>query len=154
MKEQYRQQIIDQLIIGYWMEIETVTNYIANSVDLDGVRAEEIKKVLQADVAEELTHAQSIAKRVKELGGRIPGSMGFKASQNSLQPPGDTTDVVSVIRGVIEAEESAIAHYGTLIELAGEAHDYVTQDLCITQLADEEAHRVMFAGFLKEYAKA
>jgi bacterioferritin len=154
MKEQFRQQIIDMLTIAYWMEIETVTNYIANSVDLDGVRAEEIKKSLALDVTEELTHAQTLAKRIKEIGGRVPGSTGFRAMQKSLQPPPDTTDVVAVIRGVIEAEDSAIAHYGKLIEVCGEAHDYVTEDLCITTLADEEGHRVMFAGFLKEYSKS
>lgn len=153
MKEQYRQQIIDMLIRAYWMEVETVTNYIANSVDLDGVRAEEIKKSLAADVAEELTHAQTLAKRIKEIGGRVPGSVGFKSMQKSLQPPMDSTDVVAVIRGVIEAEDAAIAHYGKLIEMCGEANDYVTQDLCITTLADEEGHRVLFAGFLKEYTK-
>jgi bacterioferritin len=153
MKEQYRQQIIDMLTTAYWMELETVTNYIANSVDLDGVRAEEIKKSLAADVTEELMHAQNMARRVKELGGRVPGSAGFKSMQKSLQPPADTTDVVAVIKGVIEAEDAAIAHYGRLIELCDEAHDYVTQDLCITQLGDEEGHRMMFAGFLKEYAK-
>ncbi len=153
MKEQFRQQIIDLLTHAYWMEIETITNYIANSVNLDGVRAEEIKKSLAADVAAELIHAQMLAKRIKQVGGQVPGSMGFHASQKSLQPPADTTNVVAVIRGVIEAEDAAIAHYGRLIELAGEAADYVTQDLCITTLADEESHRVEFAGFLKEYAK-
>jgi bacterioferritin len=153
MKEQYRKQIIDMLTQAYWMEVETVTNYLANSVDLDGVRAEEIKKSLAADITEELTHAQTLAKRIKEVGGRIPGSIGFKASQKSLQPPSDSTDVVAVIRGVIEAENAAIEHYGKLIELCGEAHDYVTQDLCITTLADEEGHRSLFAGFLKEYTK-
>lgn len=154
MKEPYRQQIIDMLTTAYWMEVETVTNYIANSVDLDGVRAEEIKKSLAADVTEEIGHAQLLAKRIKEIGGRVPGSQGFKATQKSLQPPADTTDVVAVIRGVIEAEDAAIAHYGKLIEACGEANDYVTQDLCITTLADEEGHRVMFAGFLKEYARS
>jgi bacterioferritin len=154
MKEQYRQQIVEMLTKAYWMELETVTNYIANSVDLDGVRAEEIKKSLAADVVEELTHAQTLAKRIKEVGGRVPGSAGFTATQKSLQPPAETTDVVAVIRGVIEAEDAAIAHYGKLIELCGEAHDHVTQDLCITTLADEEGHRVMFAGFLKEYARS
>ena len=61
--------------------------------------------------------------------------------------------VVEVIKGVIEAEEAAIAHYNKLIDLSEEARDFVTQDLCIRQLADEEAHRIMFAGFLKEYSK-
>ena len=40
---QKREQIIQMLTRAYWMEIETVMNYIANSVNLDGVRAEEIK---------------------------------------------------------------------------------------------------------------
>ncbi len=153
MKEQYRQQIIDMLTKAYWMEFETVTNYLANSVDLDGVCAEEIKKSLAADITEELTHAQSLAKRVKEVGGRVPGSLGFKATQKSLQPPSDSTQVVEVIKGVIEAEEAAIAHYNKLIDLSEKARDFVTQDLCIRQLADEEAHPIMFAGFLKEYTK-
>ena len=34
------------LIKAYWMEIETLQNYIANSVNLDGARAEEIKSSL------------------------------------------------------------------------------------------------------------
>ena len=42
-----RKQIIDQLTIAYWMEMETIQNYVANSENLDGVRAEEIKKSLQ-----------------------------------------------------------------------------------------------------------
>lgn len=153
MKEQYRQQIIDMLTTAYWMEVETITNYIANSVHLDGVRAEEIKKSLAADVTSELMHAQNIVKRIKEIGGRVPGSMEFKPMQKSLQPPADTTDVVAVIKGVIDAENGAIEHYGKLIEVCGDAHDYVTQDLCITQLADEEGHRTTFVGYLKEYTK-
>ncbi len=153
MKEKYRKQIVSMLTQAYWMEIETVTNYLANSVDLDGVRAEEIKKALAADITEELTHAQTLAKRIKELGGRVPGSLAFKPSQKLMQPPADSTDVEAVITGVIEAEDGAISHYGELIELCGEAHDYVTQDLCITQLGDEEGHRSTFVGYLKEYAR-
>ena len=42
-----KKQIIDNLTKSYWMEVETVMNYISNSVNLDGVRAEEIKKSLQ-----------------------------------------------------------------------------------------------------------
>jgi bacterioferritin len=105
MKE--KNSLIGMLTKAYWMEVETVMNYLANAIDLDGVRAEEIKKSLLADVTEELTHAQGFARRVKELGGRIPGSAEFKASQKSLQPPGDSTDVVAVIRGVIERPRKA-----------------------------------------------
>lgn len=147
-----RSEIIAELTVAYWMEMETVQNYVANSVNLDGVRAEEIKKSLAADVTAELGHAQNLAKRIHILGGQIPGSNGFKATQQSLQPPADTTDVVSVIRGVIEAEQSAIDQYKKIIKLS-DGEDYPTQDLCITLLADEEEHLREFQGFLKEYEK-
>lgn len=149
---QYNKEIVDNLIKSYWMEIETVMNYISNSINLDGVRAEEIKKSLAIDIAEELGHAQSIAKRIKEVGGHIPGSMDFKASQENLQTLKDTTDVVPVIEGVIEAENGAIEQYNKLIKLC-DGIDYVTQDICIRLLGMEESHRIEFVGFLKEYKK-
>lgn len=147
-----KKQIIENLTKSYWMEIETVMNYLSNSINLDGVRAEEIKKSLGADVSAELGHAQKIAKRIKELGGTVPSSLKFEASQKGLQTKKDTTDVVSVIEGVIEAEEEAIEQYNKLIKLC-DGSDYVTQDLCIQILANEEAHRIEFIGFLKEYKK-
>jgi len=61
-----------------------------------------------------------------------------------------TTDVVGVIKSVIAAEETACAQYKKIIK-AVDGDDYVTQDLCIRLLADEEEHLVQFKGFLKEY---
>lgn len=148
-----REEIVDLLTIAYSMEMETVTNYLAASVNLDGVRAEEIKKSLAADVMGELTHAQQLGNRIKQLGGMVPGSMKLKFSQTSLQPSPSTTDVVGIIRAVIEAEETACAHYKKTIR-ATEGEDYVTQDLCVRLLADEEEHLVLFKGFLKEYTQA
>ena len=145
-------EIISNLVKSYWMEIETVMNYISNSVNLDGVRAEEIKKSLGVDILEEINHAQLLAKRIKELGGSVPGSMELKAEQKYLQTLKDTTDVVSVIEGVIQAEEGAVKQYNKLIKLC-EGKDYVTQDLCIRLLGMEESHRIEFKGFLKEYKK-
>lgn len=146
------QKIIEQLIRSYWMELETVQNYLSNSMNLEGVRAEEIKKSLETDIQEELTHAQRLAKRIKTLGGQVPGSMSFKPCQVSLQPSDDSTDVISVIKGVIEAEDGAINQYKKIIALC-EGKDYVTQDLCIQLLGMEEEHRREFVGFLKEYIK-
>ncbi len=147
-----RKEIIEALIQAYWKELETVQNYIANSVNLEGVRAEQIKDSLAKDVTEELTHAQTLARRIHELGGVVPGSLEFKAEQSDLQPPADSTDVVSVIRGVIAAEEDAIQHYNKLIQLS-DGEDYVTQDLIIGLLADEESHRRQFESFLKEFER-
>lgn len=150
--ETKRKEIVDLLTRAYWMELETVQNYIAHSVNLDGVRAEEIKKSLAADITDEVNHAQQFGLRIKELYGVVPGSMQFKAEQRGLQPPADTTDVAAVIRGVIEAEQGAIDHYNRIIK-ACDGVDYVTQDMVTTILKDEEGHLRQFEGFMKEYEK-
>ena len=145
-----REEIIALLKKSYWMEIETVMSYIANSINPDGVRAQEIIESLQADIVEELDHAQQFARRIKELYGVVPGSLEFTPEQSYLQPPEHQTDIVHVIKGVIEAETGAIEHYNALIE-ACDGVDWVTQDMAIAILHDEEGHRRLFEGYLREY---
>ncbi len=145
-----RAEIIAMLERAYWMEIETVMSYITNSVNPDGIRAQEIIESLRADIQEELGHAQQFADRIKELYGTVPGSMAFTPEQTYLQPPERTTDIVHVIRGVIEAETGAIEHYNRIVE-ATDGVDPVTNDMAVTILHDEEGHRRLFEGFLKEY---
>jgi bacterioferritin len=147
-----REEVIELLKKAYWMEIETVMSYIANSVNPDGVRAQEIKESLAQDITEELGHAQEFAARIKELYGVVPGSSDFTAEQTFLQPPGDQVDIVHVIKGVIEAEAGAIEHYSKIIELCADV-DPVTEDMVIAILRDEQGHMRQFEGFLREYEK-
>ena len=144
-----REEIISLLEKAYWMEIETVMSYIANSVNPDGLRAQEIRESLEEDIQEELGHAQQFAQRIKELYGVVPGSLEFRAEQTYLQPPDSQTDIVHVIRGVIDAETGAIEHYNRIIETT-DGVDWVTQDMVIDILRDEEGHRRLFEGYLRE----
>src|SRR5829696_3738879 len=125
-----REEIIAMLERAYWMEIETVMSYIANSVNPDGVRAQEIKESLEQDITEELGHAKLFAERIKELYGIVPGSEDFSAEQSYLQPP--------------------IEHYTKIVE-ATDGVDPVTNDMVIAILHDEQGHRRLFEGFLREY---
>jgi bacterioferritin len=145
------EEIIDLLKQAYSMELETVANYLANSINLDGVRAEEIKKALAGDIQEEIGHAQTLAARIKQIGGLVPGSAHLNFG-TQVQPPDDTCDVVAVIKGVIDGENRACALYNQIIKVT-DGIDYVTQDMCITLLASEEEHLVLFKGFLKEYER-
>lgn len=148
MNNDQRQQIVKELQKSYWMEIETVMNYLANSTNLDGIRAEEVRETLEVEVTDELKHAQSLAQRIKELDGIVEGSKDFKASQDTAQPPKETTDLISVVRGVIDAEQGAIEQYKKIINLT-DGVDFVTQDLCISLQADEEKHLRLFKGFMR-----
>lgn len=147
-----KKEIIEALQEAYWAEIETIINYLANSVNLDGIRAEEIKDILSTEVPDELGHAQQIASRIKELDGIVEGSKSFKALQETIQPQADTTDLKSVVKGVIDAETNAIEQYRKIIQLT-DGIDFVTQDMCIAIQADEEKHLRVFRGFLKGLEK-
>jgi bacterioferritin len=145
-----RESVIELLRKAYWMEMETVMSYLQASVNLDGVRAMEIKESLSEEIEDELGHARRFAERIKELYGVVPGSEDFQAEQSFLQPPEHQTDIVHVIRGVIKAETGAIEHYTRMIEET-EGVDPVTQDMAIEILHDEQKHRRLFEGFLREY---
>jgi bacterioferritin len=145
-----REQLIELLTRAYWMEMETVMSYTANSINPDGVRAQEIIESLEEDIEEELGHARRFGQRIKELYGVVPGSLDFQAEQSYLQPPDHQTDIVHVIKGVIEAEGGAIEHYTHIVAFC-EGRDPVTQDMVIDILRDEQGHRRLFEGFLREY---
>jgi bacterioferritin len=145
-----RTEILALLERAYWMEMETVMSYVANAATLDGIRAEEVAEALSSDVDDELGHARQFAARIKDLYGTPPGTMDFKAEQASLQPPADATDVIAVIRGVIEAEAGAIEHYTRLIEVC-DGVDWATQDMVIDILRDEEGHLRQFERYLREF---
>jgi bacterioferritin len=78
-----REQIVELLKKAYFMELETVMSYIANSVNPDGLLAREIAESLEEDIQEELSHAQQFATRIKELYGVVPGS---RPSSHSSSP--------------------------------------------------------------------
>lgn len=132
-------------------EIETVINYQTNAIILDGVDAEEISASLRQDVQEELQHAADIGERLDQLGDRPGASFDIEMRQEAMQPPEDSTDVLSTIEGVIEAEEDAVETYHELVEAAEDEDDPVTEDLATELLADEEEHLAEFEGYRKEY---
>lgn len=145
-----REELIELLTRAYWMEIETVISYLASSINPDGVRAQEVIESLEQDVQEELGHARQFGERIKELYGVVPGSLDFAPEQKYLQPPASQTDIVHVINGVIEAETGAIEHYNRIIQFCDDV-DLVTQDMVIAILHDEEGHRRLFEGYLREF---
>src|SRR5690349_20421032 len=106
-----KEEIIASLKKAYCMEVETVLNYLANSLVLDSVRADFIKQALTVDIQGELTHATQRGNRIKQLGGSDRGSLSVELTLLYLQPPADTTEVVTVIQGVLRAENEASEHY-------------------------------------------
>lgn len=149
-RKEEREHVVELLTKAYWMEIETVMNYVAASINPDGVRARRIAESLEEDIQEELGHAKLFGERIKQLYGVVPSSVEFNPEQDFMRPPEHQTDVIELIRGVIQAETGAIEHYNRIVAETEEI-DPVTQDMVIGILHDEEGHRRLFEGFLREY---
>ena len=132
--------VVNGLKKSYAMALESVQNYLANSIHLEGPAADRVKKMLENAVASELQHARRLARRIKILGDRVPGSLELPRDQNYLQPPIDNRDSVTVIRGALTATDAAIAHHQAIIQIT-EDLDFVTQDLLIELLAEEQEQK-------------
>jgi bacterioferritin len=141
----HNSNIVELLQAAYIAELQTVEDYLANSVWLDGPGSRQIAESLDVYIAQELAHAKRIAIRLKELGVRSPDA--FRKEAQRILPLHDETDPLIAVEGVLEAERNAIVRYEKLIE-ACEGKDIITQDLIIAILADEEKHRKVFEDFL------
>ena len=144
-----RDKLVEMLTKAYWMEIETVMNYIACSVNPDGVRAQEIIRSLAEDVNEELGHAQQFARRIKQLYGVVPGSRASPPSRPISSRP-SARPILSTRQGSDPGRDRS----DRLLQRDRRLHRRprpVTNDMVIAILADEEGHRRLFEGFLREY---
>ena len=145
-----REQIIEMLKKAYWMEIETVMSYIANSINPDGVRAQEIIESLQhghpggarprAAVRGADQGALRRRPRLAGLHGRAVLPAAARAPDRH-RPRHQGRD-----RGRDRRDRALQPHH------RGDRRvDPVTNDMVIAILRDEEGHRRLFEGFLREY---
>lgn len=139
-------KIIEMLKTAYAAEVQTVEDYLATSVWLDGPCAGQVAESLDIYIPLKLVRAKKIAHRLKQLGVKSPAT--FHSAQK-IAPPPDETDPLPVVEGVLEAQRQAIARYEKLIE-ACDSKDFTTHDLAIEILADEERQRALFEGFLTQ----
>ena len=145
-----RDELIEMLVKAYWMEMETVMSYIANSINPDGVRAQEIIESLQEDIQEELGHAQ-------QFGDAHQGALRRRAGLARLQCRAELSAAAQRAdrhrprdqgrdRGRVRRDRALQPDHRVC-----EGKDPVTQDMVIAILRDEEGHRRLFEGFLREY---
>jgi ferritin-like protein len=142
-------EIIGELRKSYGGEFETLQNYLAHSIDLEGPDLQGVRTALEASISPRLKNLRRLARRINVLGGRIPGSLESPRAQHYLQPAPEKPDAVEVIQGVLRASENAIAQYEKIIGLT-EGNDFVTQDLLIDLLSHEREQHKLFNGLLMQ----
>jgi bacterioferritin len=131
-------EIVAELRTAYATEIEIIEDYLANATNLES--AEAIRNLFDEEVQTALGHARRLAKRIKALKGRVPGSRELPRTQTSLRPSANTDDMDIALHDAIKSQDAAIAQYERIIRLS-DGHDFVTLDLVIELLVDERERR-------------
>ena len=115
-----------------------------------GRQARPIAEALKETAMEELEHAEELATRITQLGGRLltdPRQWFEKTNCTYVEPPQDPKDLDKIVRDTIEAERCAIEVYRKLVELTA-GKDPVTYQLALHILEEELEHEDTFENLL------
>lgn len=125
-------QVIKRLNMALKGELTAINQYFLHSRMLEDWGVTKMAKHEYKESIEEMQHADLIIKRILLLEG-LP----------NLQDLGKLhigENVLEVIKGDLKLEEDGIANYRAGIKDCEDAGDYVTRDLLLQILKDEEGH--------------
>jgi len=142
-----REVVIQLLNEALATELVCVLRYKRHYFMAKGIHSESVKVEFLEHVTEEMTHADSLAKRVVELGGEPDFSPETLSTRSHAEyKTGDT--LISMIKEDLIAERIAIESYREFIAYLGE-NDPTTQRLLKAILSVEEEHADDMASLLE-----
>lgn len=132
-------ELISDLLKAYADEWLAHYQYWVAAQWIRGVDADTLKPVLLKQSDDELKHAEKLARRTMQLGGR-PVLDFAKLLQTSgcgyIPPPEDPTDLRKLIEDVLKAEKCAIKFYSQIVDKY-RTTDTVTHEIFEELLEDE-----------------
>ena len=138
-----REQLIDLLNEDLAREYQAVIQYRTYASAVPGVYRQELREFFEAEITDELGHAQLLADKVVALGGRpatTPTAVKY------------TEDPKEMLRNSLEDEETTIQRY---VERRSQAEDCGEYGLAVDfddLIADETRHRDELRMMLKRWA--
>ena len=134
----WRDDIVSLLNDALATELVCVLRYRRHHFTADGVESPKIAEEFMVHANEELGHADRLAERIVQLGGK-PDFNPKGLLERSHADYDDSADLNAMIRSNLIAERVAVESYRQMIELIGDK-DSTTRRLLEDILADEEQH--------------
>ena len=134
----WRDDIVGLLNDALATELVCVLRYRRHHFTADGVDSPKIAEEFMVHANEELGHADRLAERIVQLGGK-PDFNPKGLTDRSHADYDDSSDLNAMIRSNLIAERVAVESYRQMIELIGDK-DSTTRRLLEDILADEEEH--------------
>jgi bacterioferritin len=126
-----KQALTDGLNEALNRELSTIIRYLLQGGTIRGRRNQLLRNMYREEVRDEIGHAQYLIDKIVMLGGTP------KVNPDLTPPPGD---VEKIIENDLVKEESDIAHYKKLAELAEQIGDIELKMQMEEQAADESRH--------------
>lgn len=134
----WRDDIVSLLNDALATELVCVLRYRRHHFTADGVESPKIAEEFMVHANEELGHADRLAERIVQLGGK-PDFNPKGLLERSHADYDDSADLNAMIRSNLISERVAVESYRQMIELIGDK-DSTTRRLLEDILADEEQH--------------
>jgi bacterioferritin len=133
-------------------EVVCTLRYRRHYYCAEGIHSESVKSEFMEHAVQELAHADRIAERIVQLGGK-PDFAPWTLAQRSHAEYVEGDGMRSMIEENLLAERIAIESYREMIRFVGE-HDPTTRRMLEDVLADEEEHADDMASLLKRVGSA
>ena len=134
----WRDDIVSLLNDALATELVCILRYKRHHFTARGVSSPKIADEFMVHAQEETAHADRIAERIAQLGGK-PDFSPETLMQRSHADYDDSSDLQAMIRANLLAERVAIEAYGQMIELIGDK-DPTTRRMLVQILAQEQEH--------------
>ncbi|MCS6788168.1 MAG: ferritin-like domain-containing protein [Aigarchaeota archaeon] len=132
-------EVLNDLLQAYADEWLAHYQYWLAAQWIRGIDADTLRPVLMKQSMDELKHAEKLAQRIIQLGGRpVMDFAKLLATSRCgyIAPPEDPTDIKRVIEDVLKSEQCAIRFYNQMVEKY-RATDVVTYEIFEDLLEDE-----------------
>jgi ferritin-like protein len=145
-------ELLELLVKNASAELTTYYYYTILRANLIGLEGETVKEIAETARIEDRNHFESLVPRIYELGGKLPESMVDFHNLSACSParlPKDPTDVMAILKVLVEAERCAVRGYTHICNLTA-GKDHRTYDLSQAILNEEIEHESWFSEFLGE----
>jgi len=145
-------KLLKLLIKNASAELTTFYYYTILRANLIGLEGEGLKEIAETARIEDRNHFEALVPRIYELGGKLPDDMKAFHDISACPPanlPKDPTDVVAILKVLVEAERCAVRGYTNLCDMTV-GKDHRTYDLVLAILNEEIEHESWFSEFLGE----
>lgn len=144
----WREEIVKLLNDSLATELVCVLRYKRHHFTAQGLSSPKIAEEFMVHALEETAHADLLAKRIVQLGGK-PDFSPDSLTGRSHAAYDDSKDLKSMIRANLIAERVAIEAYSQIIGLIGDK-DPATRRMLVEILTDEQEHAEELSDWLAD----